>query len=191
VQDAAVVVDTPIGRYRLTASERGLSEVAPAGRSDGSGPRRPASPSARRHAERAGRALAEYFAGSRRGFDDLALDLSGGTPFQQRVWRALCGVPFGTTLSYGELARRLGSPRAARAVGTANGRNPLAIVVPCHRIVGAGGGLVGYSHGLERKRWLLEHEARQRPSRQATSKSSCRDSPRAHSRRRASAPASI
>ena len=83
-----------------------------------------------------------------------------GTDFQRTVWRALLDVPFGTTTTYGELARRIGSPRAPRAVGLANGHNPIGIIVPCHRIIGANGSLTGYGGGIERKRWLLAHEAR-------------------------------
>jgi methylated-DNA-[protein]-cysteine S-methyltransferase len=83
-----------------------------------------------------------------------------GTPFQQRVWRALLEIPFGETESYGQLARRIGAPNAARAVGMANGKNPIAIIIPCHRVIGTSGALVGYGGGLPRKRWLLEHEAR-------------------------------
>ena len=82
----------------------------------------------------------------------------GGTPFQARVWRALRRIPAGTTRSYGQIARKLGQPTALRAVGHANGRNPISIVVPCHRLVGADGSLTGYGGGLARKRWLLEHE---------------------------------
>lgn len=101
--------------------------------------------------------LAAYFAGELRDFD---LPLAArGTPFQQRVWRALCDIPYGETISYGELARRIGQPAAARAAGLANGRNPISIVVPCHRVIGANGSLTGYGGGLERKRWLLAHEA--------------------------------
>ncbi len=85
-----------------------------------------------------------------------------GTSFQQRVWRALLDIPFGETESYGQLARRIGSPNAARAVGLANGKNPIAIIIPCHRVIGTSGALVGYGGGLPRKRWLLEHEARGR-----------------------------
>lgn len=103
--------------------------------------------------------LAEYFAGERRCFD---LAFTGqGTPFQRRVWQALTEIPFGGTISYGELARRIGQPTAARAVGLANGQNPISIVVPCHRVMGANGALTGYGGGIERKRWLLAHEARQ------------------------------
>lgn len=103
------------------------------------------------------RQLAEYFAGTRREFD-LPLD-SRGTPFQQEVWAELCRIPYGQTISYGELARRVGNPAAARAVGLANGRNPLAIIVPCHRVIGANGKLVGFGGGLDRKKILLDLEA--------------------------------
>lgn len=89
----------------------------------------------------------------------------GGTPFQRLVWAALRDIPAGETESYSGLAARLGMPRAARAVGLANGRNPVAIAVPCHRVVGADGSLTGYAGGLERKRWLLDHERRARPAR--------------------------
>jgi methylated-DNA-[protein]-cysteine S-methyltransferase len=100
--------------------------------------------------------LAEYFAGTRTSFD-LPLALVG-TPFQRRVWNALLAIPFGETISYGELARRVGSPKAARAVGHSNARNPVSIVVPCHRVIGANGALTGYGGGEERKRWLLDWE---------------------------------
>jgi methylated-DNA-[protein]-cysteine S-methyltransferase len=100
--------------------------------------------------------LAEYFAGQRHAFD-LPLR-PAGTPFQRAVWDALREIPYGETAGYGELARRLGRPGAARAVGLANGRNPIAIVVPCHRVIGAAGALTGYGGGLERKRYLLELE---------------------------------
>jgi methylated-DNA-[protein]-cysteine S-methyltransferase len=102
------------------------------------------------------RQLGEYFAGKRRDFE-LPLALNG-TEFQRRVWRALTEIPYGKTWSYGEQARRIGNPKASRAVGLANGRNPIAIVVPCHRVIGADGSLTGFGGGLERKRWLLAHE---------------------------------
>lgn len=104
--------------------------------------------------------LAEYFACMRREFD-LPLDPQG-TPFQRAVWKAIAGVPYGETISYKELARRAGHPGAVRAVGAATGRNPLGIIVPCHRIVGADGGLTGYAGGLARKRALLALEAGRR-----------------------------
>ncbi len=101
--------------------------------------------------------LADYFAGHRQVFD-LPLTMTG-SPFQRRVWRALQDIPYGETISYGELARRIGVPSAARAVGVANGHNPVCVIVPCHRVIGADGSLTGYGGGLERKRLLLELEA--------------------------------
>lgn len=106
----------------------------------------------------AARQLAEYFDGERTDFDvPVAV---AGTPFQERVWAALREIPYGRTWSYGELARAVGSPGAARAVGLANGRNPVSIVVPCHRVVGARGAITGYGGGVERKQVLLDLEAR-------------------------------
>jgi methylated-DNA-[protein]-cysteine S-methyltransferase len=102
------------------------------------------------------RQLTEYFAGTRREFD-LPLRLAG-TAFQQRVWRELTEIPYGETWSYGQLAKRINKPSASRAVGLANGRNPISILVPCHRVIGANGSLTGYGGGLERKQWLLAHE---------------------------------
>jgi methylated-DNA-[protein]-cysteine S-methyltransferase len=102
------------------------------------------------------RQLEEYFRGERRVFD-LPLDLRG-TPFQLRVWAELLRIPYGVTISYGELARRLGNPNLTRAVGAANGANPISIVVPCHRVIGADGSLVGYGGGLPAKRGLLALE---------------------------------
>jgi methylated-DNA-[protein]-cysteine S-methyltransferase len=100
--------------------------------------------------------LAEYFAGGRRVFD---LPLAPrGTEFQERVWRALLEIPHGETWSYGELARAIGRPSASRAVGAANGRNPISIIVPCHRVIGSNGDLTGYGGGMPAKRWLLAHE---------------------------------
>lgn len=101
--------------------------------------------------------LAQYFAGERTVFD-LPLSLTGGTAFQQAVWHALLGIAPGTTTSYGELARRIGKPLAVRAVGAAVGRNPISMVVPCHRVLGSNGALTGYAGGLERKIALLQLE---------------------------------
>jgi len=110
------------------------------------------------HFREARRQLEEYFAGERREFE---LDLApAGTPFQQRVWQATAAIPYGATASYRTVAERLQMPRAVRAVGAANGRNPLLIVIPCHRVIGSSGSLTGYGGGLERKRWLLDHEGR-------------------------------
>jgi methylated-DNA-[protein]-cysteine S-methyltransferase len=101
-----------------------------------------------------------YFSGELSSFD-LEMDLRG-TTFQRSVWAQLREIPYGETISYGELAQRVGNPNASRAVGLANGRNPIAIIVPCHRVIGADGSLTGYGGGLERKTWLLEHETKHR-----------------------------
>ena len=106
--------------------------------------------------QEAGRQVVEYFEEKRRQFD-LRIDLDG-TDFQRRVWNRLLKVPFGRTASYQDIARSIGNPAAVRAVGAANGRNPAAIIVPCHRIIGKNGALVGYGSGLWRKEWLLKHE---------------------------------
>lgn len=102
-------------------------------------------------------ALVAYFKGDLDRLGEIEWRVSG-TPFQRKVWMALPGIPAGSTLSYGALAAKLGSPRAMRAVGHANGANPISVVVPCHRLIGADGSLVKYGGGLERKRWLLRHE---------------------------------
>ena len=101
--------------------------------------------------------FAAYFAGQTDAFETVAWEGSG-TPFQKKVWETLCTIPAGETLSYAQLAERIGRPTAVRAVGLANGSNPVALVVPCHRVIGANGSLTGYGGGLHRKRWLLEHE---------------------------------
>jgi methylated-DNA-[protein]-cysteine S-methyltransferase len=108
--------------------------------------------------------LHAYFAGDLGAIDEVRVD-NGGTPFQEKVWAALRAIPPGTTMTYGGLAARLGAPKANRAVGAANGQNPNSIVVPCHRLVGADGTLTGYGGGIERKRWLIEHEGAPMPTR--------------------------
>ncbi len=110
-----------------------------------------AAPNATRHAVEA------YFAGDLATLGAIPWE-TAGTPFQHAVWMALTAIPAGSTLSYGRLAAKLGMPKAVRAVGLANGANPISVVVPCHRVIGANGSLTGYGGGLERKRWLLEHE---------------------------------
>lgn len=100
--------------------------------------------------------LTEYFAGERQQFEVPMK--STGTPFQLRVWEELSRIPFGVTISYAELAQRVGNPSASRAVGSANGRNPISIIVPCHRVIGANGKLTGYGGGLDKKEWLLDWE---------------------------------
>jgi methylated-DNA-[protein]-cysteine S-methyltransferase len=101
--------------------------------------------------------LQSYLAGSFSSLDDIPVS-TGGTPFQQQVWLGLRSIPPGTVISYGNLAAKLGKPNACRAIGMANSLNPVSIVLPCHRVIGAGGNLTGYAGGLERKRWLLQHE---------------------------------
>lgn len=104
-------------------------------------------------------AIAAYFAGDRSALDRIAVR-TGGTEFQRQVWAALRAIPAGETRSYGQLANAIDRPKAVRAVGLANGANPVGIIVPCHRVIGANGTLTGYAGGLERKKWLLAHEAR-------------------------------
>lgn len=103
-------------------------------------------------------AVRRYFSGELGAIEGLPV-LMEGTDFQLRVWRALCEIPCGQTRSYADIARRIGNPAAVRAVGLANGKNPIGIVVPCHRVIGADGTLTGYGGGIERKRWLLNHES--------------------------------
>jgi methylated-DNA-[protein]-cysteine S-methyltransferase len=147
---ASTVVDTPIGPLGLVASDTGLQAVSFNGRrtrADGSSP----------VLDEAARQQAAYFDGDLVDFE-LPLELHG-TGFQRRCWLALASIPYGQTVSYGEQARRLGlGSDAARAVGAANGQNPLPIVLPCHRVIGADGSLTGFGGGLHVKRFLLEHE---------------------------------
>jgi methylated-DNA-[protein]-cysteine S-methyltransferase len=153
---ATATIETPLGRYALVASEVGLVAARPAGTTPpASGA---ASAGAKRMLARARTAFERYFAGAADALAALPVD-PHGSEFQRRVWRALREIPLGATASYGEIAQKVGSPGAARAVGDANRRNPIAIAIPCHRVIGGNGSLVGYAGGLERKRWLLAHEA--------------------------------
>jgi methylated-DNA-[protein]-cysteine S-methyltransferase len=149
-------VSTPLGDITAVADEDGLTQVILAG-DDGSVLAEATEGGPIVHA--AAQQLAEYFAGERMAFDvPLAPQ---GTEFQQTVWTALGDVPFGTTATYGEIARAIGQLTATRAVGAANGRNPIPIIIPCHRVIGASGELTGYSGGggIETKRRLLDHES--------------------------------
>jgi methylated-DNA-[protein]-cysteine S-methyltransferase len=151
----SVCLDSPLGGLRLVTEDGlHLTEILLL---DGPGVPPPADATACPLLERASHQLAEYFAGRRQRFDLPLRPV--GTPFQQRVWQALQQIPYGATRSYLEIARAIGQPTACRAVGGANGRNPLPIVIPCHRVIGARGALVGFSAGLDRKVWLLRHEA--------------------------------
>lgn len=146
------ILPSPLGALVLFADDEGLTAIDFPG---GGPPLVPAgdTPILREAAEQ----LTAWFGGERTRFD-LPLR-AAGTPFQRQVWEALCAIPYGQTCSYGDIAKQIGSPAAVRAVGTANGRNPLPIVVPCHRVIGANGTLTGYAGGLSIKRWLLAHEA--------------------------------
>jgi methylated-DNA-[protein]-cysteine S-methyltransferase len=152
------VIDSPVGRLRLVASNKGLAGVwwadrdRPArvrARGDVESPRHPVLVETERQ-------LREYFAGRRQTFE-LTLDFVG-TPFQRSVWNALLTIPFGQTRSYGQIARQVGRPSAFRAVGAANGQNPVAIVAPCHRVIGSTGALTGFGGGLDVKERLLQLE---------------------------------
>ncbi|WP_176595867.1 MULTISPECIES: methylated-DNA--[protein]-cysteine S-methyltransferase [Sphingobium] len=150
---------SPVGELTLVASAKGLAAVL--WENDVPGrvkldPRAPADD----HSvlEEAGRQLGEYFAGQREAFD-LPLDFKG-TDFQKSVWAALLTIPFGETRSYADIASQIGKPSACRAVGAANGRNPISIIAPCHRVVGANGALTGFAGGLKAKRYLLGLEGR-------------------------------
>jgi methylated-DNA-[protein]-cysteine S-methyltransferase len=158
-----ITMDSPVGPLRLIGGDRGLrailwgaedtSRIASINEADlveGSTP----------VLDEAVIQLEEYFAGTRRVFD-LALD-PPGTPFQQSAWMVLRTIPYGKTISYGQQALQLGDPKKARAVGAANGKNPLSIVVPCHRVVGSTGDLTGFAAGLDIKSWLLDHERQPR-----------------------------
>jgi len=101
--------------------------------------------------------IKEYFAGTRKIFD-LEYDLEHHTDFHKKVWAELLKIPYGEKISYGELAKRIGDPKASQAVGNANGKNPIAIIIPCHRVIGSDGSLTGYASGIDKKRWLLMHE---------------------------------
>jgi len=169
--EARAVVESPVGDITLVASGGALTALWMGPMPERPPPRAgrrlgpPTTPSGEPPTEpdaavltTAAEQLAEYFAGERTVFD---LPLAArGTPFQRAVWDALREIPYGETTSYGAIAARVGQPTAARAVGLANGRNPIGIVVPCHRVIGAGGTLVGYAGGLDRKRFLLSLEER-------------------------------
>jgi methylated-DNA-[protein]-cysteine S-methyltransferase len=151
---ATRTITSPVGTLVLCASSSGLMSIDLASRS--SRTRSTGEPAAEAILDDAERQLGEYFAGTRTTFD-VALDLTG-TEFQRAAWHALTRIPYGTTVSYAEQAAMVGSPRATRAIGSANGRNPIPIIVPCHRVIASDGSLGGYSLGLDMKRALLALE---------------------------------
>lgn len=150
--------DSPVGTLLLVADPEGLREI----RFPKNGKRVPADNSWRESAaflREPIRQLQDYFGGRREDFDLMLAPQ--GTPFQRTVWKQLCRIPYGETISYGELARRIGNPNASRAVGLANGSNPIPIIIPCHRVIGSNGKLTGYGGGLPIKEKLLALEQRQ------------------------------
>lgn len=151
---------TPIGVLRVTASDRGVTNIDRVATKSNRVARQSSqrgTPAAQRQADRAVRELREYFAGKRTRFT-VPVHLEG-TPFQERAWATMRKIPYGRTISYAQQATAMRAPRAVRAVGSANGANPVPIIVPCHRVVASNGGLGGYALGLAMKRWLLAHEA--------------------------------
>ncbi len=144
-------IDTPVGLLEIQATRRGIARlgfVASQNRATNNN----------ELCARCGRQLQEYFDGKRQEFD-LPLDQQG-TDFQRSIWTQLIRIPFGGTVSYRDIAHAINNPLAVRAVGAANGKNPIPIIVPCHRVIGSNGALTGYAGGLERKAWLLRHEAK-------------------------------
>ena len=147
-------LETPVGRVMVSVDDEG-SLLRVAFVDDDCEPVTPVG----ENIEGAVRQISEYFSGRRTIFElELAPE---GSDFEHTVWKQLVRIPLGSTTSYGEIAERLGDPGASRAVGTANARNPIAVVIPCHRVIGSGGGLTGYAGGLWRKKWLLAHESGQ------------------------------
>ena len=152
------VIDSPIGNISICASEIGVTSIQIDRRFE----------SSENEWSKAGATqLTEYFNGDRKKFD-LEYDFTGGTDFRISVWKELLKIPFGSTCSYMDIAQALNNPGSIRAVGSANGANPLGIIIPCHRVIGSDGSLTGYANGLEMKRWLLEFEGAIRPKLQMT-----------------------
>jgi methylated-DNA-[protein]-cysteine S-methyltransferase len=143
---------SPIGFIKIQSSEKGIQSLIFVDDAEGEGQR------AKGLGSNISLQLDEYFQKKRESFD-LELDLEG-TEFQKRVWNELMKIPFGKTTTYKELSLKLGNLKAIRAVGTANGANPVSIIIPCHRVIGSDGSLTGYAGGLWRKKWLLEHESK-------------------------------
>jgi methylated-DNA-[protein]-cysteine S-methyltransferase len=152
------LAETPVGPLRLYFTDRGLTALEFAGEGSSPGPESDEPPPHLQPLiETVKQQLEAYFAGGPTDFASLPLD-PPGTVFQRRVWQELQKIPRGQAISYKELAARVGKSQASRAVGQANGRNPIPLIIPCHRVIAADGSLGGYSSGLDRKRWLLKHE---------------------------------
>lgn len=160
---AVTHLKTPIGILQMAASEDGLMAVVFPSEVKRSYAKARGPVAAQMHLDQAVAALNEYFAGERKEFSDLTL-APQGTTFQLSVWSALLKIPFGHTQSYGDIARAIKNPRGVRAVGLANGKNPIPIIVPCHRVIGSNGSLTGFGGGLPTKKWLLQHEGVETPA---------------------------
>lgn len=160
---ATATLDTPIGRLRLAATDAGLAMVVFPNQKEIAFPKREGSAAAQKHLAAGLKALDRYFEGKLRDFSSIKLAPSG-TAFQMHVWDALARIPFGETRSYADVAREIGNPKGMRAVGLANGRNPIPVIVPCHRVIGANGSLTGFGGGLPTKKWLLEFEGIRTPA---------------------------
>ena len=149
-----ITVNTPLGVALITGNDKGISKVSISKTSDVELSNSDTIP---QHFQETVSQLDAYFEGKRASFD---LQITPeGTDFQQKVWKELTKIPFGETRSYMDIAKKLGNPKAIRAVAAANGKNPLWIIIPCHRVIGSDGSLTGYAGGLWRKKWLLEHES--------------------------------
>lgn len=143
-------MESPTGWIEITADDEGVTSVFFHDK------KQPNGKNSNPFTEQCEKELDEYFSGKRKEFTVPLHPI--GTPFQKRVWKELCDLPFGKTASYLDLAKILGDEKLTRAVGTANGKNPIGIIIPCHRVIGADGSLTGYAGGLHRKKWLLMHE---------------------------------
>jgi methylated-DNA-[protein]-cysteine S-methyltransferase len=152
------IYESPIGKILVSASDRGVIEVSFAKNGESCLAMGETNDASGAILKECSKQLEEYFTGCRRSFD-VPLDLNG-TPFQLSVWRTLLLIPFGATWSYGKVASQIGRPKSSRAVGGANHRNPVSIIVPCHRVIGSDGKLTGYGGGLWRKEWLIAHESK-------------------------------
>jgi len=149
------IYDAPIGKMIIISDGESIIEIDHINHDE------PITSNPDKLCQLATKQLDEYFAGTRFEFD-LPLKATKGTDFQKAAWRALTTIPYGETISYGEQAKRMNNPKAVRAVGGANGKNPFSIVVPCHRVIGANGTLTGYTGGMNRKEWLLDFESKMR-----------------------------
>ncbi|MDO8290621.1 MAG: methylated-DNA--[protein]-cysteine S-methyltransferase [Parvibaculum sp.] len=154
---------TPIGVLQVAASEDGLVAVVFPSETKRSYDKAKGPAKAQAHLNAAVDALNDYFKGARKDFSDLTL-APVGTDFQMSVWKALLKIPFGQTKSYGDIARAIKNPKGVRAVGLANGKNPIPVIVPCHRVIGSNGTLTGFGGGLPTKKWLLAHEGVETPA---------------------------